>query len=140
MTQTAFIALTAVAISVAGCGGDDGETPAGVPTDSPEAVVEAHIEALADCGEEAARRLVESSTANSEGLSDEEAVQRILDEQSEQGCTPQPTGEIETFVVEQSGDVATVEARIPEGDLAGTEQLRVLRTDEGWKVDASTDE
>ncbi len=129
----AYLLSLAAALG-AGCGSDDANS-VDVPADDPEAVVRAYFEARASCGEEAAEQLVATTTGSSAGQSDEETIERIVDEDRAQGCTPQPTGEIATIVQSQSGEVAIVEGRVPEGPDAGTHPIRAVRTDEGWKVD-----
>ena len=131
---TAFLLALAVALLTA-CGGEGGGSPTDVPTDDPEAVVRAHFEARADCGEEATRRLAATTTGPRTGESEEQFAEDLLAEERSEGCTPQPTGEITTILQSQTGEVATVETRIPQGPDAGTYQIRVVLTDEGWKVD-----
>lgn len=130
---TALLLALAVALLTA-CGGDTG-SPADVPTDDPDAVVRAYFEARANCGEEAAEQIVATTTGSVAGVSDEETIERIVEEDREQGCTPQPTGEIATILQSQSAEVATVETRVAGGPDAGSHSIRVVLTDEGWKVD-----
>lgn len=135
MSRVTALLLALAAALLTACGGDDGGSPADGPTDDPEAVVRAHFEARADCGEEAARRLAATTTAPRTGKSEEQFVEDLLAEERSEGCTPQPTGEIATIVQSQSAEVATVETRILQGPDAGTYPVRVVLTDEGWKVD-----
>ena len=129
---TASLLALAVGLLTA-CGGE--ESSPVVPSDDPEAVVRAHFEARADCGEEAARRLAATTTGPRTGESEEQFAEDLLAEERSEGCTPQPTGEITTILQSQTGEVATVETRIPQGPDAGIYQIRVVLTDEGWKVD-----
>lgn len=135
MSRVAALLLALAVALLTACGGDGGGSPADVPTDDPEAVVRAHFEASADCGEEAAQAFIATTTGSTTGESDEQFAEDLLAEERSEGCTPQPTGEIATIVQSQSAEVAIVETRILQGPDAGTYQIRVALTEEGWKVD-----
>jgi hypothetical protein len=133
----ATLAMAATfAIALAACGGDDnGDGEAGF-RDDPEAVVNAYIRARADCGAAAAGRTYDLVTGVRGVDSREEYIERVVRDERANGCTPERVGELSTFVESRGEDQAVVEVRrtgAAEGD--GRQRIRLLRTEEGWKVD-----
>jgi hypothetical protein len=121
------------AITLGACGGNGGGE-AGV-RDDPEAVVRAFYEARADCGRDAAERIYDLTT-NATRETREEFVARQLRDERRNGCRPRRPPKVSTFVVDRRGETATIDVRLsdqPEGARRG--RVRLLHTDEGWKLD-----
>jgi hypothetical protein len=136
---SAICALAVVgiaALALAGCGGNDNGDGDAELRDDPEAVVNAYIRARADCGAAAARRTYDLVTAVRGGASREEYVEGVLRDERANGCTPERVGELSTFIESRGEDQAVVEVRKTGGAEGDSRQrVRVLRTDDGWKVD-----
>jgi hypothetical protein len=127
---------TTCALAVTACGDDDnGDGEAGI-RDDPETVVKAYVRARADCGAAAAGRTYDLVTGVRGVDSREEYIERVVRDERADGCTPERVGELSTFVESRGQDQAIVEVRGrggAEGD--GRQRIRLLRTEEGWKVD-----
>ena len=137
VAAAALLAIAAAcAVAVTACGGDDnGDGQAGI-RDDPEAVVKAYIRARADCGAAAAGRTYDLVTGVRGVDSREEYIERVVRDERANGCTPERVGELSTFVESRGEDQAVVEARRTGGAQGeGRQRIRLLRTEEGWKVD-----
>jgi hypothetical protein len=135
--MTALSIAATFAIALATCGDGDGEEEAGI-RDDPEAVVRAFYRARADCGREAAEQIYDLTT-NPTGESREEFVSRQLRDERRDGCRPERPPKVSTFVVDRSEDTATIDVRLsgdPEGKRGG--RIRLVRADEGWKLDTGS--
>jgi len=132
----ALVIAATFSLALAACGGDgDGDEEADI-RDDPEAVVKAYIRARADCGAAAAGRTYDLVTGVRGVDSRDEYIERVVRDERANGCTPERVGELSTFVESRGEDQAVVEVRRTGGAQGGGRQrIRLLRTEEGWKVD-----
>lgn len=132
----ALVIAATFSIALAACGGDgDGDEEADI-RDDPEAVVKAYIRARADCGAAAARRTYDLVTGVRGVDSRDDYIERVVRDERANGCTPERVGELSTFVESRGEDQAVVEVRRTGGAQGdGSQRIRLLRTEEGWKVD-----
>ena len=132
----ALVIAATFSLALAACGGDgDGDEEADI-RDDPEAVVKAYIRARADCGAAAAGRTYDLVTGVRGVDSRDDYIERVVRDERANGCTPERVGELSTFVESRGEDQAVVEVRRTGGAQGGGRQrIRLLRTEEGWKVD-----
>ena len=123
-----MLAMTlAAGLGLGACGGED---------QSPEEVARAYYEARYDCGEEAAGRTYDLVTGVRGGGSRDEFVRDVVAEERAEGCRPGRIPRINAFEVSKASDQAIVEVRLenaPDGERGG--RVRLLKDDDGWKVD-----
>lgn len=122
-----LVLALAAALALGACGGDER---------SPEEVARAYFQARYDCGDEAAGRTYDLITGTRSGKSRDQYVRDVVAEERAEGCRPERVPQIDTFEVSHEGDQAIVEVRLqdaPDGERGG--RIRLLNTDDGWKVD-----
>jgi hypothetical protein len=134
-TISALASAGIAALALGACGGGGNDQGAKL-RDDPEAVVKAYIRARADCGAAAAGRTYDLVTGVRGVSSRREYVSRVVRDERANGCTPKRVGQLSTFVESRGEDQTVVEVRMTGGPQAQRRQrIRLLRTEEGWKVD-----
>jgi len=133
---TAIASAGVLVTAVAACGGGgNAEKEANLRND-PEAVVKAYIRAQADCGAAAAGRTYDLVTGVRGGASRDEYIHGVVRDERANGCTPKRVGKLSTFIESRGEDEAVMEVRTTGAAQGESRQrIRLLRTDQGWKVD-----